>query len=199
MFLNTWNLSQSCLVGHQESCHYNIDRKSCGLWISDSKGLCTERLYVQTNWNTLDPSPFAEYEKMAKVMGSKNPLTTSPIDDDLYGVTPAAYHQGKGTILPVHMAVRARYSVEHLSFWNHFFAIRFDKTQPDCYVCPRKNSKMQSLHAIHRKSIKLIAFRWNSTSLHGIQFNRNHIKTYLDLQCPIPLTSRKSLYLSFKN
>ena len=53
---------------------------------------------------------------MAKVMGSKNPLTTSPIDDDLYGVTPAAYHQGKGTILPVHMAVRARYSVEHLSF-----------------------------------------------------------------------------------
>ena len=48
---------------------------------------------------------------MAKVMGSKNPLTTSPPLDDLYGVTPAAYQKGKGTILPVHMAVRARYSM----------------------------------------------------------------------------------------
>ena len=57
---------------------------------------------------------------MAKVMGSKNPLTANtasqPADDDLYGVTPAAYAAGKGTILPVHMAVRARYSINTFQF-----------------------------------------------------------------------------------
>ena len=61
-----------------------------------------------------DPSPFvnSDYDTMAKVMGSKNPLnTTNTPVDDLYGVTPAAYQKGKGTILPVHMAVRARYSM----------------------------------------------------------------------------------------
>ena len=53
-------------------------------------------------------------------MGSKNPLTANtasqPADDDLYGVTPAAYAAGKGTILPVHMAVRARYSINTFQF-----------------------------------------------------------------------------------
>ena len=57
---------------------------------------------------------------MAKVMGSKNPLTTCAQNDDeeLYGVTPAgeALNSGKGTILPVHMAVRARYSLDAFNY-----------------------------------------------------------------------------------
>jgi len=69
------------------------------------------------------------YETMSKVMGSKdrlpkffawlisknfadrkkNPLFVQ--DEDIYGVPPPS-NAGKGTVIPVHMPVRARYSLE---------------------------------------------------------------------------------------
>jgi len=45
------------------------------------------------------------YETMSKVMGSKNPLFVQ--DEDIYGVPPPS-NAGKGTVIPVHMPVRAR-------------------------------------------------------------------------------------------
>ena len=68
------------------------------------------------------------YETMSKVMGSKERLSKfskkklgktclnlrkNPLyvqDEDIYGVPPAS--AGKGTVIPVHMPVRARYSLE---------------------------------------------------------------------------------------
>jgi len=52
-------------------------------------------------------------------MGSKNPLYMD--DNDIYGVTPAntiIKPMGKGTTLPVHIPVRARYSLDGQDLTN---------------------------------------------------------------------------------
>lgn len=59
------------------------------------------------------------YETMSKVMGSKNPLYMD--DNDIYGVTPAntvIKPMGKGSALPVHIPVRARYSLDGQDLTN---------------------------------------------------------------------------------
>jgi hypothetical protein len=59
------------------------------------------------------------YETMSKVMGSKSPLYMD--DNDIYGVTPANTNiqpMGKGSTMPIHMPVRARYSLDGQDLTN---------------------------------------------------------------------------------